>query len=69
MASGVARYELWRSTPGHKARKIATTRAHTKRLRGKRGSLYRFFTIAIDNAGNRELPPAKADASVRVARR
>ena len=69
VASGVARYELWRSTPGHKARKIATTRAHTKRLRGKRGSLYRFFTIAIDNAGNRELPPAKADASVRVARR
>jgi subtilisin family serine protease len=69
VASGVARYELWRSTPGRKARKIATTRAHTKRLRGKRGSLYRFFTIAIDNAGNRELPPAKADASVRVARR
>ncbi len=69
VASGVARYELWRSTPGHKARKIATTRAHTKRLRGMRGALYRFFTIAIDNAGNRELPPAKADASVRVARR
>jgi serine protease len=69
VASGVARYELWRSTPGRKARKIATTRAHSKRLRGTRGSLYRFFTIAIDNAGNRELPPAKADASVRVARR
>ncbi len=69
VASGVARYELWRSTPGRKARKILTTRAHSKRLRGKRGSLYRFFTIAVDNAGNRELPPAKADASVRVARR
>jgi serine protease len=69
VASGVARYELWRSTPGHKARKLVTTRAHSKRLRGVRGSLYRFFTIAIDNAGNRELPPAKADASVRVARR
>ncbi len=69
VASGVARYELWRSTPGHKARKIATTRAHSKRLRGMRGALYRFFTIAVDNAGNRELPPAKADASVRVARR
>jgi subtilisin family serine protease len=69
VASGVARYELWRSTAGRKARKIATTRGHSKRLRGKRGSLYRFFTIAVDNAGNRELPPAKADASVRVARR
>jgi serine protease len=69
VASGVARYELWRSTRGRKARKIMTTRAHTKRLRGMRGSLYRFFTIAVDNAGNRELPPTKADASVRVARR
>jgi serine protease len=69
VASGVSRYELWRSTPGHKARRIATTRAHSMRLRGVRGALYRFFTIAIDNAGNRELPPAKADASVRVARR
>jgi serine protease len=69
VASGVSRYELWRSTSGHKARRIATTRAHSKQLRGMRGSLYRFFTIAIDNAGNRELPPVKADASVRVARR
>jgi serine protease len=69
VASGVARYELWRSTPGHHAHKIATTRRHSMQLRGKRGSLYGFFTIAIDNAGNRELPPAKADASVRVARR
>ncbi|HWI72150.1 MAG TPA: S8 family serine peptidase [Baekduia sp.] len=68
VASGIDRFEIWRATPGHAARKIKTTRAHTMRLRGKRGSLYRFFTIAIDHAGNRELPPAKADASVRVAR-
>jgi hypothetical protein len=38
------------------------------RLRGMHGTLYRFYTIAVDNAGNRELPPVKADASVRVAR-
>jgi serine protease len=69
VASGVARYEVWRSASGRKARKIATTPAHSMRLRGQHGTLYRFFTIAIDNAGNRELPPAKADASVRVARR
>jgi subtilisin family serine protease len=68
VASGIARFEIWRATPGHAARKIKTTRAHTMRLRGMRGSLYRFFTIAVDHAGNRELPPAKADASVRVAR-
>jgi hypothetical protein len=38
------------------------------RLRGVRGQRYGFFTIAVDHAGNREAPPAKADASVRVAR-
>jgi len=69
VASGVARYEIWRSTPGHQARKIATTRAHSLRLRGRHGGRYGFFTIAIDNAGNREPPPVKADASVRVAAR
>jgi serine protease len=68
VASGIDRYEIWRATPGHAARRISTTRAHTLRIRGRRGELYRFFTIAIDHAGNRELPPAKADASVRVAR-
>jgi serine protease len=68
VASGVARYEVWRSASGRKARKIATTRAHSMRLRGMHGTLYRFYTIAVDNAGNRELPPVKADASVRVAR-
>jgi subtilisin family serine protease len=68
VASGIARYEVWRATPGHAARRIKTTRAHTMRIRGQRGALYRFFTVAIDHAGNRELPPAKADASVRVAR-
>ena len=39
------------------------------RLRGVRGQRYSFFTIAVDHAGNREAPPARADASVRLARR
>jgi subtilisin family serine protease len=68
VASGIDHFEVWRATPGHRARRIKSTRAHTLRLRGRRGALYRFYTIAIDHAGNRELPPAKADASVRVAR-
>jgi hypothetical protein len=38
-------------------------------LRGLRGQRYSFFTIAVDHAGNREAPPTKADASVRLARR
>jgi serine protease len=68
VASGVDKFEVWRQVPGHAARKIKTTRAHSYRLRGLHGRLYRFYTIAIDHAGNREAPPAKADASVRVAR-
>ncbi|HET6507645.1 MAG TPA: S8 family serine peptidase [Baekduia sp.] len=69
VASGIDKFEVWRQVPGHAARKIKTTRAHSYRLRGVRGRLYRFYTIAIDHAGNREAPPAKPDASVRVARR
>ncbi|HEY6762566.1 MAG TPA: S8 family serine peptidase [Baekduia sp.] len=68
VASGIDRFEIWRATPGHAARKIKTTRAHSMRLRGRRGGRYSFYTIAVDRAGNREAPPAKADASVRVAR-
>jgi hypothetical protein len=33
-----------------------------------RGQRYAFYTIAIDRAGNREAPPATADARVRVKR-
>jgi serine protease len=68
VASGVDHYEVWRSAAGRPARRIATTVAHSLRLRGLRGHRYAFFTIAVDHAGNREAPPAKADASVRVAR-
>jgi serine protease len=68
-ASGIDRFELWRSAAGRPARRIAVTRARSLRLRGVRGERYAFFTIAIDRAGNREAPPAKADARVRVAHR
>lgn len=68
VASGIDHFEIWRATPGHAARRIKATAAHTLRLRGRRGSRYSFFTIAVDHAGNREAPPARADASVRVAR-
>ncbi|HEY4096811.1 MAG TPA: S8 family serine peptidase [Baekduia sp.] len=68
VASGIDHFEVWRSASGRPARRIATTRGHTLRLRGMRGHRYTFFTIAVDHAGNREAPPAKADAGVRVAR-
>jgi subtilisin family serine protease len=68
-ATGIDRFELWRSAGRRPARRIASTRARSIRLRGVRGQRYSFFTIAIDHAGNREAPPAKYDASVRLARR
>ncbi len=63
--SGVRRVELWRATNGGKARRLLS-RAGTKvRVPVKRGSRYRFYTLAVDAAGNREAVPRRADTTVR----
>jgi hypothetical protein len=59
---------VWRAAAGRRARRLASTSAYSMRVRGVRGQRYGFFTIAVDHAGNREAPPFKADANVRVAR-
>jgi subtilisin family serine protease len=66
-SSGIDRYAIYRRTDGHRYRRIKTTRATRMRLRVKGGSLYRFYSIAIDHAGNREPVPTRADISTRVA--
>jgi serine protease len=66
-SSGISRYELWRSTDGGRFRKLLTTRLTAKHVTLRRGGRYRFYTVAIDRAGNREARPARADA--RIARR
>jgi serine protease len=68
VASGIDHFEVWRQAGTRPARRIAKTAAHSMRVRGKRGQRYSFYTLAVDHAGNREAPPSKADASVRVAR-
>jgi hypothetical protein len=35
---------------------------------GRRGSRYRFFTVATDRAGNREPRHRRADATTRIRR-
>jgi subtilisin family serine protease len=65
-SSGISRYELWRSTDGGRFRKLFTTRLTSKHVTLRRGGRYRFYTVAIDRAGNREARPAQADA--RIAR-
>jgi subtilisin family serine protease len=68
VAAGVDRFEIWRSASGRRARRIATTRRRTFRVRTRRGARYGFFTVAIDRGGNREVLPSRPDVTVRVAR-
>ncbi|HEX2105638.1 MAG TPA: S8 family serine peptidase [Solirubrobacteraceae bacterium] len=67
--SGLARYELWRSVDGNRPRRLLTTRGTARRVRVRRGSRYRFFTVAVDKAGNRERAPRLGDVRVTVRRR
>jgi serine protease len=66
VASGIARFEVWRSLNGAPARRIAKTSKRTLRVRGLRGSTYAFYSVAVDRAGNRESPPRRADARVKL---
>jgi serine protease len=66
--SGLARYELWRSVNGRAARRILSTTRTSGRVRLRRGSRYRFFTVAVDKAGNREPAPKLGDVRLRVRR-
>jgi serine protease len=66
-ASGIARYELWRSTDGGRFRRLYSTTRTSRRVTLRRGARYAFYTVATDHAGNRERAPKHADA--RVTRR
>jgi subtilisin family serine protease len=68
-ASGVSRYEVWRTIDGGTAKRIAVTTKRSLRLHGTPPRTYGFFTRAIDNAGNRESRPRRPDASTRIVRR
>ena len=66
-ASGIARYELWRSTDGGRFRRLYSTTRTSRRVTLRRGARYAFYTVATDHAGNRERAPKHPDA--RVTRR
>jgi serine protease len=65
-ASGIARYELWRATDGGRFKRLYTTTRTSRRVTLRRGGRYRFYSVAIDHAGNREPAPKQADT--RIAR-
>jgi hypothetical protein len=66
VASGVDHYEIYRSTNRRAYRRIKTTPATRMKLRVHRGWRYRFYSIAVDRAGNREPVPSRPDLSTRV---
>jgi len=66
--SGLQGVELWRSLDGRKARRLLSTRKRAIRVSVRRGHRYRFFTVGVDRAGNREPPPKTADVSLTAVR-
>jgi serine protease len=65
-ASGIGRFELWRATGGGPFKRLYSTTRTARQVTLRRGGRYRFYTVAIDHAGNREPAPNQADA--RIAR-
>jgi serine protease len=65
-ASGIARFELWRATDGGPFKRLYATTRTSRRVTLRRGGRYRFYTVAVDHAGNREPAPKQADT--RIAR-
>jgi hypothetical protein len=68
-ASGITAYELFRSTNRGPYKFITRTRRTRVRLRARPGVRYRFYTVAVDAAGNREPAPSRPDLTTRVAAR
>jgi serine protease len=62
--SGVKKVAVFASANGGAYHRIATTRRETLTFRAKRHRRYRFYSVAVDKAGNRESPPPTADAKL-----
>jgi hypothetical protein len=68
VASGVAKYRVYRATGSRKPVKIAVTRKSRLRVPARRGARYAFYVQAIDKAGNVQPFPARPGARTRVGR-
>ena len=67
-SSGIARYDVFRSTNRKAYKRIKQTSKTSMSVRMVAGSRYRFYTVAVDRAGNREAVPSKPDLSLRIRR-
>jgi serine protease len=63
--AGVKKVLVFASASGGAYHRIGKTSKAKLRFAAKRGRRYRFYSIAIDDAGNREAPPAAPDAKVK----
>jgi subtilisin family serine protease len=68
-STGVKSVAVFASANGGPYHRIAKTGKSRVRFHPKNGRRYRFFSVAIDKAGNREAPPGQADAKLRLRRR
>jgi serine protease len=68
-SSGIRTYEVYRSTNRRPYKRIARTARLRMKVSARPGSRYRFYTLAVDRAGNREAIPARPDLSTTVDKR
>lgn len=64
IASGIAYYQLYVRANRSRPHLIARTSRHALKFRGQPGQQYRFYLIAVDRAGNRQLHPAQATTRI-----
>jgi hypothetical protein len=64
--SGIGFFDIYASRDGQSYHRISRTSKRQMSFRGRRGSSYRFFTVATDRAGNREPRHRRADATTRI---
>jgi subtilisin family serine protease len=63
VASGIARYEIFRAAPGRPARRVAVTTGERVQVQAPPGAA--LYSVAVDRAGNREARPARPDVRRR----
>jgi hypothetical protein len=68
VASGIRYFDVYAPRNGKRLHRIAHTTGFRMRFTGRRNSRYRFFVVAVDQAGNREVRGARPKATTRVRR-
>lgn len=66
--SGIKNYDVYvvvNDTLTYKL--VSNTRADSIKVKGKMGSTYKFYSVAVDRVGNLETPPANPDAVITLS--